>query len=335
MQHRRLVARIALLLVGTGALTTATACGAPDQDPPSWDAVAATSTGLWDTVPVTLTWSLDGDGGSEGFTVELPPELRALVPATDATTADGTRVGHVEVDGDVAHVTWDGAQEGRATAELPTAWDPGAVGAGEDVELTFRAGVQEVAQRVSIRADEADLSGGRLYGYWTDRENEDRLDSQGALQWRYVTPLGTPTPVRLVVDSGQEIDCGAITFRVLDGGDEGREIPGADAPEYTCTGRALEVTLEPRAPGEALMLLVAATPVDTEDSYTADVEGTPEPLTSTVDRAGGTADTVAAGATAPGARAVAARTAGALAAAAVLAVIVIAAARRRRPGRRT
>lgn len=335
MHHRRSAARTALLLAGLGTLTGAAACGAPAQELPAWDAVTATRSGLWDTVPVTLTWSLDGAAGSTGFTVELPPELRPLDPVADAVAPDGTLVGQVEIDGEQAHVTWETAQQGRATAELAMAWDPAEVGAGEDVELMFRAGPQEVGQHVRIREDVANLSDGRLYGYWTDRENEDRLDPHGALQWRYVTPVGTAKPTHLTVDAGQEISCDAIALRALVDGDEGREIVSRDAPEVTCSSREVEVTLRPRTPDEALMLLVPATPVLASDSYAADVDVTPDPLTSTVDRAAAAEAAPVGSAAIPDTGAVVATIAAALAASTALAVIVLLAARRRGPASRT
>lgn len=334
MRHRRSVIRTVLVLASLGGLAGVAACAEQAPEPPAWDVAVATTTGLWDTVPVTLTWSLDGST-APGFSVELPAELRPLVAEAGAVTVDGKPVGQIEVDGGTAHVTWDAGRRGQATAELATVWDTDDVGAGEDVELTFRAGAQEVAQQVRIREDEADLSDGRLYGYWADRENEDRLDPEDALQWRYVTPVGSGTPVHLTVDAGQELDCGAITFRALADGDEGREIPSSETPEVTCTSREVEVVLQPRTPDEALMLLVPATPVLAAPSYTAEVAAVPEALTSAVDRAVDAGAAPAESSAPPDVRAVATTIAGALAASLALAVIVIAAARHGRSGTRT
>ncbi len=287
MDHSR-ITRTVPLLVALGILTGTAACAAPDQEPPAWDAVVATDAGMWDTVPVTLTWSLADATAPAGFTVELPPELRPLVGETEATAPDGTAVGRVEIDGGTARATWDADDHGTATAVLPMAWDAGTVAAGEDVALAFRAGDDEVRHEVRIRPDETDPTEGRLYGYWADRANEDRREAHEALQWRYVTPVGTSTPVRLTVDAGQEISCDGVAFRALVDGEDGRELPGSEAPDVACSGGELEVTLEPRAPDEALMLLVPATPVVGAPEYTAQADAAPEPLASTVERVGGT-----------------------------------------------
>ncbi len=298
MDHSRITGTVPLL-VALGILAGTAACAAPDQQPPAWDAVVATDAGMWDTVPVTLTWSLADTTAPAGFTVELPPELRPLVGETEATAPDGTSVGRVEIDGGTARATWDPADHGTATAVLPMAWDSGTVAAGEDVALTFRAGDDEVRHEVRIRPDETDPADGRLYGYWADRANEDRREAHESLQWRYVTPVGTPTPVHLSVDAGQEISCDGITFRALVDGQDGRDLPASEAPDVECSAGELEVMLEPRAPDEALMLLVPATPVVGAATYTAQTDAAPEPLASTVERVGGTAPVDAPAAVSP------------------------------------
>lgn len=297
MDHSR-ITRTAPLLAALGILAGTAACAAPEQQPPAWDAVVATDAGMWDTVPVTLTWSLAGTTAPAGFTVELPPELRPLVGEAEATAPDGSSVGRVEIDGGTARATWEAADDATATAStatavLPMAWDAGTVAAGEDVALTFRAGDDEVRHEVRIRPDEIDPAEGRLYGYWADRANEDRREAHEALQWRYVTPVGTSTPVRLSVDDGQEISCEGVAFRALVDGEKGRELPDSQAPDVACSRGGLEVTLEPRSPDEALMLLVPATPVAAAATYTAQADAAPEPLESTVERVGGTAPAAA------------------------------------------
>jgi hypothetical protein len=284
----RRTALVAARSVGAlGVLAAVAACGAPAAPPPAWDAVVDSGGGLWDTVPVTLTWAAPGDdAGAETFTIDLPPQLRPLAPTADATASDGTPVGTVVVDDGTARVTWEPTGAEAASAVVPMAWDPDRVTAGQDVTLTFRAGDELVRREASIRPDDAAPGDGRLYGYWTDRENEDRESRAGALQWRYVTPVGVPTDVHLTVDPGQELSCDDVTFRVLRDGEDGVPMPRSDAPEVDCSPHELRATLTPTSADRSVMLLVAASPLETAPRYTARADGLPGPLTSTIERVG-------------------------------------------------
>ncbi|UFU06788.1 Ig-like domain-containing protein [Ruania halotolerans] len=259
------------------------------------------SSNLWESFPVTITWSDPAARTGDGFSLTLPAELIPLSDGFDVRTATGETVARAAVDDQSLTVTYTEAalEHGTitGTGSFMAGWDDTLVGAGEDVTLVFAGPASSAEATVRIPADRVDAGEPRLYGYWRDRAHEDRVAAANALQWRFVTPVGplSETSVEVELSDGHRLNCAEISGRLqtsfATNGDviDAHDLPADSLNVLSCNSSGFTLDLPNVAAGTALMVQYSSTVTDAAaQSYTASARATIDErtheFTSTIER---------------------------------------------------
>ncbi|WP_345215627.1 Ig-like domain-containing protein [Georgenia halophila] len=229
---------------------------------------------LWSKFPVEIAWSVDQAAPGDTVTVRLPPEVRPLTDGFDLRTDDDELVATADVADQTLSFTYTDYvathRDLTGTATIPLRFDATEVSADTDLDLVFRSGDAAFTVPVTVLPEQRDPGTARFYGYWTDAVHEDRVEPDGALQWRVVTPVGPAADavVHGTAAGGHAVDCDSFQVRRLtefaaNGDVTEAHMAPADALEVrSCDAAGFTVALGSVAPGDATMVLYTSTVTD-------------------------------------------------------------------------